>query len=113
MNKTFRNNITTNNGIENQNKILKHTFLAKSCDKSLTGIERTVMEEYLPNAYQVCVQDNVAHTSSVKKNTRIFLHFCTIGLTNSLSMLCFYMKLLRQSFVGVILKKSLLAFSLL
>jgi hypothetical protein len=77
LNRTFYNNVTTNNGVESQNNILKHSFLSRSSDKSLTGMLKVVIEQYLPNAYQKFIRYNIAFCSSSKKYNEIipsFLH---------------------------------------
>ncbi|XP_063238953.1 uncharacterized protein LOC134540254 isoform X4 [Bacillus rossius redtenbacheri] len=50
--KDFVTIIHTNNGIESQNKVLKHSYLCHSSDKSLTGMLKIVINNYLPDVYR-------------------------------------------------------------
>ncbi|XP_063227566.1 uncharacterized protein LOC134533814 isoform X1 [Bacillus rossius redtenbacheri] len=50
--KDFVTIIHTNNGIESQNKVLKHSYLCHNSDKSLTGMLKTVINSYLPDMYR-------------------------------------------------------------
>ncbi|XP_063232355.1 uncharacterized protein LOC134536550 isoform X1 [Bacillus rossius redtenbacheri] len=50
--KDFVTIIHTNNGIESQNKVLKHSYLCHNSDKSLTGMLKTVINNYLPDMYR-------------------------------------------------------------
>lgn len=44
--------INTNNGIESQNKVLKHSYLCHNSDTSLTGMLKTVVNIYVPDVYR-------------------------------------------------------------
>ena len=58
--------INTNNGVEAQNKVLKHSFLCHHSDKSLTGVMTVINEQFLPEAYQKYSQANTRMTTECK-----------------------------------------------
>ncbi|XP_063222952.1 uncharacterized protein LOC134531217 isoform X2 [Bacillus rossius redtenbacheri] len=50
--KDFETIVRINNGIESQNKMLKHAVLCHNSDKSLTRMLKTVINSYLPDNYR-------------------------------------------------------------
>ncbi|XP_063234777.1 uncharacterized protein LOC134537844 [Bacillus rossius redtenbacheri] len=56
--KDFVTIIHANNGIESQNKVLKHSYLCNNSDKSLTGMLKIVINNYLPDAYKKYCSEN-------------------------------------------------------
>lgn len=52
--------INTNNGVESQNKILKHSYLIHNSDNTLLGMLRVVINKYLPDSLRkYCIQNSV------------------------------------------------------
>lgn len=50
--------INTNNGVESQNKTLKHTYLKMYIDKSLCGVLEIIITEFLPDAFNTYQSNN-------------------------------------------------------
>lgn len=44
--------ITTNNGVERQNRELKHSYLKDYKDSSLSGLMSVLVNHYLPDKYE-------------------------------------------------------------
>jgi len=45
-------NINTNNGLESQNRVFKHSYLFKQRQKSLTATVAVLVKQYLPDSYR-------------------------------------------------------------
>ena len=45
-------NINTNNGVERQNEIFKHTYLKKHHGSSLKRVLNILIEKYFPKQYE-------------------------------------------------------------
>lgn len=50
--------IDTNNGIESQNKLLKHTYLSRHRNITLSSLVLKINEEFLPDRYQKYLLQN-------------------------------------------------------
>lgn len=50
-NAKFHVRVSTNNGIERQNRCLKHEYLQPYRDSTLTGLATVIVEKYLPAAW--------------------------------------------------------------
>ncbi|XP_063232660.1 uncharacterized protein LOC134536714 isoform X2 [Bacillus rossius redtenbacheri] len=63
--KDFETIVHVNNGIESQNKVLKHSYLCYNSDKSLTGMLKTVINSYLPDLYrEYCYKNSSSNNFS-------------------------------------------------
>ncbi|KAJ4940925.1 hypothetical protein JOQ06_027215 [Pogonophryne albipinna] len=64
--------INTNNGVERQNKTLKHTFLEGYKNCSLSELLTVVVSDFLPTAYQKYIELNVMFSDGYRKyNTNL------------------------------------------
>lgn len=63
----FLVNITTNNGIESQNRLLKHSYLKSHSDKSLTNILDIMIGSYLPTTLEQYEIQNSKMSENYKK----------------------------------------------
>lgn len=75
-------NLTTNNGIESQNKLLKYSFLKNHTTKSLSNIPEVIIEDYIPSALNAFEVANTKISGSYKRyNHEIpeFLHNRPVG----------------------------------
>ena len=57
--------ISTNNGVESLNKILKHMYLKYFCDRSVTGLVTMILNQFLPERYKVYVKENHKMSSQI------------------------------------------------
>ena len=48
--------VSTNNGVESLNKVLKHMYLKFYCDRSVTGLVTMLLNTFLPERYQIYVK---------------------------------------------------------
>ena len=48
----FHVRVNTNNGIESQNRALKHDYLKSYRDSTLTGLMTVLVEKFHPDAYR-------------------------------------------------------------
>jgi len=69
--------ISTNNGVESQNKLLKHFYLKFSSDKSLNSIVENIIEQFLPQSLCKYQKQNFKlnnHYKIIPNVIPIFLH---------------------------------------
>ena len=69
--------INTSNGVERQNKTLKHEYLTLHKDKSLSGVVSVIKNNYLPDLLKKYTLENAKMSSEMKNyNSNIdrFLH---------------------------------------
>ena len=72
--KCYRNplvdrSVTTNNGVEALNKLLKHNYLKFYCDKSATGLISMLLNNFLPDRYKKYVGINHKMTDHYSRYT--------------------------------------------
>ena len=63
----FQVQITTTNGVESLNKLLKYTYLPHAPDKSLNSIIKTLIEDYYPTHISRYLKKNFNYTGINKK----------------------------------------------
>ena len=73
--KCFRNPlvdrcVSTNNGVEALNKILKHNYLKFYCDRSASGLISMLLNNFLPERYKKYVKINHKMTDQYSKYTK-------------------------------------------
>ena len=72
--KCFRNPlfdrcVSTNNGVEALNKVLKHNYLKYFCDRSVTGLISMLVKTFLPDRYKQYIKINHKMTDQYSKYT--------------------------------------------
>ena len=67
MSKEFDTMVTTTNGVESLNKLLKYSFLPHSPDKTLSSLVKTLIEQYYPSAIAQYYEKNVKFTGINRK----------------------------------------------
>ena len=71
------NIVTTNNGTEAQNKLIKYLYLPQSVDKSVCGIATTIVESFIPDSNRSYLEKNLNFSGAYGRfDTRIppYLH---------------------------------------
>jgi len=48
----FHVRVSTNNGVERQNRALKHDYLSAYRDRTLSGVMTLLVEKFHPDAYR-------------------------------------------------------------
>ncbi|XP_049796586.1 uncharacterized protein LOC126213055 isoform X2 [Schistocerca nitens] len=65
--------IDTTNGVEAMNKIVKHFFLKHNSDRTLTGVTKVIINQFLPNLIRkYCLQNSAI--KAYNKDVPLFLH---------------------------------------
>ena len=67
MSNEFDTMVTTTNGVEPLNKLLKYSFLPHSPDKTPSSLVKTLIEQYYPSAISQYYEKNVKFTSINRK----------------------------------------------
>ena len=69
--------VTTNNGVESLNKVLKHMYLKYYCDRTVTGLVTMLLNTFLPERYQLYAKENNKLASTIttyNANIPTYLH---------------------------------------
>lgn len=64
---TFDNKISTNNGVETQNKLIKSFYFKLTSDKSLNSTIETIIDQFLPESLRKYNLKNLKLTGEYKK----------------------------------------------
>jgi len=71
---TFDIKISTNNGVETQNKLIKSFYLKLTSDKSLNSTIETIIDQFLPESLRKYQLKNLKLTGEYKKFLMLYLN---------------------------------------